>query len=58
MKSPTDYAAKAIILEAGHLYSSAAVLYRMAANAAPRNKRALAYRAAAKRCEARRSAAA
>jgi hypothetical protein len=57
MNTPNHYAEKAKFFENVRMFSSAAVLYRMAANAAPRNKRALSYRGAAKRCEAQKAAA-
>lgn len=61
MKLPEHYAVKARILEANALYSSAAVLYRMAANASTLRKdhaRAVCRRGNARRCESHfRSAA-
>lgn len=61
MKSPIEYAAKARMLESTQLFTAAAVLFRMAANASTRkgnHGKACMYRGDARRCEARRSAAA
>lgn len=54
MNTPSHYAAKARFFEGVKMFSSAAVLYRMAANAARKQRKSHTFRAAAKRCEAYR----